>query len=862
MNIQKIFLSVVITLFWLFFILNITYFNTPKQAQDFIVPENEWGTFQLVHSWSDIEFQKATSKSLLSDTIYKETLSYIDDVYFRWEKYVTKKEGRNTTFTISSGLYFFDLYDISTQYKIVHPDFSLELNSPGKIFIDARKTTDIRIFSFDAIADVDLLQKTEKMTSLVLYPHMYFWFNSVRNKFLKNADILRLETLSRIFYVNKDILNTTYQLNKDFFTQLYPKTDALVLSFLTDVIQITYSPEVYEKYDLSNIALYQNNTLFWMSYIEKYYVFFLNKEKKAAYYKKNILTQLNVLFSKNISSSDFTDLKTQIISDFNNLSATSQNEAQEFRKILAFYYKNLLKVNSIDYVQSTLTLAEILVSIDYNTQVTVTPSSLYLNKIYSLIDTKIYETNYLQQNLLFFLDNYLQENNLELKNSILVVKPDKALFEELDFLSFFLKNILLYNVSFDDTKNFDNILSITNIYLELSKNIVKFYKSPERYETVILEYHTLLVGFMKQMRTYFFQPEVNNRWLLVLQEQNIINSKQVTWLNKSIKSMLSFHLQNKPYISSKNIVYNTYYETLKKTYTEYYSALNNYPAYVLEYDTTKDTLLNTQTLFEWGDLIELTQQNWITYLEQFVWIDISQIKIEIVDKQYYNISNLMINWDIFAFRLYPNQFYLMDKIVKNNQQLTGSYELQTLQDELEDLFLWAKPEEKDMYDFRRFFLNTFYATGTSDTKEFVVDDGNEEVEDRVIVFFKRDKLFWAKWDFSALQSYAKMNYDDVQVTLWQNDEYQIFIKKWIAQGSVKKQDQNVSYAIIFSSDYKFSNTQHYFYNFTFTLYDGEYYKRGELNPLFEWKTFTLSGPIQTLNFKNVIEAEIEKIFAQ
>jgi hypothetical protein len=88
-----------------------------------------------------------------------------------------------------------------------------------------------------------------------------------------------------------------------------------------------------------------------------------------------------------------------------------------FRDVISYYYKNLLKINSIDYIGNVLTLSDIIVSVDNSkTNYKLAISSFYLNKIYTLIDNKTYSSNYLQQNLLTFLNYFLIENEIKLKD--------------------------------------------------------------------------------------------------------------------------------------------------------------------------------------------------------------------------------------------------------------------------------------------------------------------------------------------------------------------------------------------------------------------------------------------------------------
>jgi hypothetical protein len=58
----------------------------------------------------------------------------------------------------------------------------------------------------------------------------------------------------------------------------------------------------------------------------------------------------------------------------------------------------------------------------------------------------------------------------------LLIEDNKDVIIKLDFLAYFLKNILIYNINFSK-ENFDNVLNIVEIYLSTNKNILTYYKN-------------------------------------------------------------------------------------------------------------------------------------------------------------------------------------------------------------------------------------------------------------------------------------------------------------------------------------------------------------------------------------------------
>lgn len=863
MNIQKILLSIIVTLLGLFFILNITYFDTNKTSSDFSIWDKYIWIKEIIKSWSLLDFKENIS-DLKNDKFYTDNINYVDRVYFYWKNYKKTQNDRDVKFELAEWLYLFDLYDLSYNYSINDWWFLLKPKSPWKFFIDNRKSSDIKIFSFDSIIDIELQSAwKEKMTSLVIYPHMFFWFNSSRNKFLKNADILRIESISRIFYVNESFLNNEKLLNQKFFFKIYPSNDNLALDFFNKFFYLSYSENEFLKYDIWNITFYKSKNILWLPYIEKYFLFFLNKEKKVSYYKKNILSNLNLFFWKKLSNNELNSIKQEVISDLLKLKEINPENYLNFRDVISYYYKNLLKINSIDYIGNVLTLSDIIVSVDNSkTNYKLAISSFYLNKIYTLIDNKTYSQDYLQQNLLTFLNYFLAENEIKLKNWELLIEDNKEVILKLDYLSYFLKNILTYNLTFWDNKNFDNVLNIIEIYFSTNKNILSYYKNNWRYETLIVEYNLILNKFLTEIRNSFFEKDLNNRWLLILDTNTAINNNQVVKLNKIINSIFDFHTKNKAVLSVKNENYNTLYSQNKLDYQEYYSALNNYPEYLIKYDKVKTQLLNTSTIFESREKEPLSTKALTSYLSQFEGLDISQISYKIMGGDFYRISKTYVNSEEFSFDLYPYEWNRIDNILRNGKKLTLSYELDSLKLDLKTLYEDAEPENKHKYDFKRFFINTFFNKDENIATKFQWQEDRETTEDRTITFFKRDKLFWDRWDFQVLKWYLDIKYEDVNVVLGNNNEYKTTIKKWVLKTTLQEESLkgNNEVIAIIRADYVFSNTDHYFKNIYVKFLDSYLYNRWEEQYLYSGKEFRIFRNIDTLKFKEQMNIEITKIF--
>ncbi len=853
MNIQKIFISFLVVFFLSFFIFNVTYFNKNITQNNSV---NIWEDYiwfsEIVNSWSWFLTQKIKESQIQNSKIYVENINFIDRVYFSVWKYKKTQNDRELNFLLGPGLYLFDIYDLSYNYTIKDNSFIIKPKSPGKIFIDNRNLNDVKVLSFDSLLDFSLLDSQDKkeMTKLVLYPRMFFWFNSIRNKFLKNADLLRIESISRIFYLSENFLNNENTLNKLFYKKIYPQnSDNLSENFLGTSLKILYSQDEFEKYNESNIWFLKNSPLSGLNFINKYFILFFNNKKKIVYYKKNILNILWEFFEDNIK--DNSKYKEEILQNLEQIKKINPDEYDNFKKIILFYYKNLLKVNSLEYVDNAIMLSDIIIKIDWNNlKNSLSHSSFYLNKIYSINNNTSSKT-FLQAHLWEYLEDFLKENkiqNLEKSNDLVL---------KLDYLSFFLKNIFLYNMTFADNQTIDDIFWIIKTYLDINKSLNIYYKNTLKTETLIIEYYSVLNKILVEVRNSFFEKDLNGRWLLLLNQENWMTNNLVKNFNSIMTTFFNFYTKNKSILSQKNAIYESMYQEQYNKYFEYYTALYNYPEYLIKYDKIKIDLLNAKTLLEeWKDIV-LNQENFTSFISQFEWIDTSKMTFRIISNKYYKVNNLYVNGERFSFDLYPTESNRMDNIFKNWQKLSVSYELDTIKEDLKELFDSANDEERDKFDFKKFFINTFFSDNEVVVNKFVWEQYKQE--DKIISLFKRDKLFWDLGDFNVLKWFLEINYNDVLVSLvW--DKYDTFISKSILRTKVDVLWTSQDIIWILNADYVFSNTDHYFKNIKIKFYDKSYYDNWQEMFLFWWKEFLISRNINTLNFKDEMNKEIQNIF--
>jgi hypothetical protein len=118
--------------------------------------------------------------------------------------------------------------------------------------------SNVKIFSLDSILHVDLLNplSSAKSTEIVLYPHMSFSFNSSRNALVRNADLLRLETIFEISYIKMTFLSGEVD---EFINSLYKGPDEKAKIFLDDVQRTIYLSQDFLKYNTVDNFIIKNN---------------------------------------------------------------------------------------------------------------------------------------------------------------------------------------------------------------------------------------------------------------------------------------------------------------------------------------------------------------------------------------------------------------------------------------------------------------------------------------------------------------------------------------------------------------------------------------------------------------------------
>lgn len=884
MSIQKIITLILFTFIFLFFVGSITYFNNQ--------PQDPWDVFEVKQVWIqkiDIWDWERTSvynwdQPLQKEGMYVDTISSIDEVYFLWDEYNKDEQNLERSFDIGKGLYVFDIYDISYTYRIWNQYFHIQPLSPWKIFIDSRDIANTKFFALNSIFQLSLIDgnnqdpKQNVMTHLVLYPHMYFTFDMRRNGGVRNADLLRIETISKgISSFWESIFSTWDTLNPKLYDLLYGQNDPQVLEFLNTFSKLSTKQRTDIKSAMTGLSQVNGERLFGEKYIEKYFSFFLNPAKKSAYYKSNIINEFNKLYTTELSNNQLIDIQNEITTQLTYLEKANREEFWNFAPLLLLYVKAGLQQKDISFIPNILTITQSIASARHQSFITYPESSLYLSLLYDGLDNGRFPSGAIQKNLPEFLSRFLKENKLEIFSGKFVNDGNQVSIQTIDSLAYYLKILILNEFSLTDMDSFESRIEVFKTYLALNTNLNDFYQG-QRAQTILVEYYDILSKLTRELGNAFFKNSRDNRGLLLLQDGKTRPSvSQMQWLDRIFESLFSFYSANQWAISQRDQTRHALYNDLNKRYKEYTLALQNYNEYVNQYDAARQTLTNENSIYDQKDAIVLSRAHLEEYLSQFYGLDISGRNFTIRENTYYDVTDVAIRGKKLSFTLEPSKNYTLSNIVLDGVPSSQSYELTTLQNTWKIRYDRAIPQERPKHDFRNFFLNTFLgenqqisispSTPVVQPWDITDDDSDDQVtpqsqEDPTIMIFKRDRLFGARGDFQLVSSILDIKYDDVEVVRNAQQQYDIIIKKSILRTNINLSWREIPVIWLLRGKYIFSSEEHAFSDLSIVFYTQYSFAWWTDQTLFDGKVFPISGKIATNNFTALIPRRIADIYPE
>lgn len=861
--------------FFLFSIFLFFSFNTSRQHLD----EELLSSMTNYSSWfsefgsglskldqnSSFEWKNIIFKNSLLNTIYCNIPnSKSIELEVKWNERI---------YNIWTWLFLFDFNDPSYEYKISWNWFTSDILSLWKVFIDNRNPKNIQIFPLTTTLNLYLMDDKNKieLTNLYLYPHMNFYFDISRNFYLKKADLYRIASINKVSYVKSNIYKSNKEINKDFETEFFVWADAIKKDFLITSMNFINSKKDEVAKNYNNIRKSDIYDIPGLSYIQNYFFLLLNKEKKSIYYKNLILEELKTLF---VTAEINEQLVSEISSNMSLLKLISDSDYLEMEEIVKGFYLQLSYYDNTDDYNAELSFYRLISALSNKTIVSnKLELFFYLNTFYSSFDNSSFNKTFFSYFNSYIKDHLLKnlgiesDKNFELSFPSRNLKKNSETIKLLDYFSFSLYNILISSFNLSDLDR-DNMLSVTRNYLLINNLIIKTMWDDKRTLSQIYYNNELASKILSNFKQIYFTWDRDENKLLILKPDiSLLNFtiKQFESLKLSFDIINDFYKRNYSYLDLNNstsdkLVDNSYKE-INSIYDEYILAAKDYQSYILQYDENKKSLLWTKTVNDVNSDILLNRENFIKYIKDFNSLDYSQIELNII-KNHYEVKNVFISGIPIEFTLYPREMNRITNVVLNWSKIAVSYKLDIVKENLDEQYENAiEQSEREKYDFKNFFINTFINKQIVEKQYYEDNNKNQLLEDKAIVILKKDKLLGTKWEFSIISDLLPIKYDNIKV-VENNNNYDISIS-WVNMAFSTEEEWGNSQNLLveFSSKYIFTNTEHKFTNISVKFLDENAFSMNqEKLYLFEGKSFDIPYNLDIKYFADRIKPAIISIY--
>jgi hypothetical protein len=148
---------------------------------------------------------------------YLDSINLFDKIFHsNKDSFKVENTKENIKIKLDSGLFIFDLNDLTKNYTISSDKHNFEINikSVGDLYIDTSKNK-ILIFSLNSSFVLNFLdKKNKKINSYFMYPHEFIKFNHKINFIYKNVDLYRIRTITKNGYFKYKLLEDSLNENK------------------------------------------------------------------------------------------------------------------------------------------------------------------------------------------------------------------------------------------------------------------------------------------------------------------------------------------------------------------------------------------------------------------------------------------------------------------------------------------------------------------------------------------------------------------------------------------------------------------------------------------------------------------------
>lgn len=723
--------------------------NTPESIQKITFKnfDNKDKSVVLTDDWIDFfDVDKKNSK-------YKQkTISLLDKVFYldsEDSKLTFEQNKENVDITVWKGLYYFNFWDLNKGHIIKNQYFSIDVLSSGKFFLDTRNTNSYIITSFDSVLNTKLLLRGVKMTDVSIYPHMSLVFKTRNNRSLKNADMLWVDTVNSIKYIQEPLLQIVEKpdfewlsddLKKDLILKKalykfgyrdrnYAQKDKEGEDFLNLIKNLNIYDLDYAKKESDYLSSLEISNLTAVELINKYFNFFQNKQKKVVYYKNIVLKEINNLYQKSVGYNKAS--VNELYRDLLTLKEMSQEDYEELVKIIDWYYE-IISINSNvenSYKKRNFSL---LLSKINKVSVNSLEKDLYLSSVYSSFDVWSIE----DYELTSYLNNYFVSYFLNSKWGFV----DWISWSDFKALSFYFGKIIKTKLDLDKEgikSNIEIIKNYTKINERLIEVVLKEIEKTNKFKVLnkiqkkkeltekknklvknfVFEYVDIFNAIVTSIdENYFIKDENGNSKLWEYNEltRAILTPSQEDSIKTLYGLLLKWDSSLHNYISKNNSLFwenkkKILYKKKRGEAEDYFLALTNYDRYL----TIKK---NAELEREWTlkDKIEddtLTLEKLKVYLSEFEGIDYSDSDLEVIWSGDYFTSRYKIKlktvWKNVSFDLIPSLRNKIENVIIDWESSPKFFELDVIKDKWGENIKVAWSEDKDKFLFKKFFVNTF-----------------------------------------------------------------------------------------------------------------------------------------------------------
>jgi len=728
--------------------------------------------------------------------------------------------------TSTPGIYISSFRDMNASYEFSWTWYLIEQEGIWEMYIDTQ-TTPWKVFVYTKNTPARILLQSDNsqeiFTHIYLAPGMYIEFQASRWKYLKNADRLRISTVYKLGYLEsiKDVSIDPIT-NKYFWTQ--ENEFIRVMSFI-------WENDLYKQSFLKEITWASVYNIPGIYYIQRYFHLFVNKQKKVIFYKNSILDwYISLLNSKVIDQ----ELVVQIKKDEQILRSVDPSSYSEMLVLRSDIVSALNSEKNSDYIIAKLWFSWLLYSglkQEY---------WLYPLYSYSLFSWDNVSEKTTQSDMKRFFDSFASYTSKQ---------DDEVLMY--DYFLYFLEKRLLYALwTFTTRSDFGTIIETLSYYSKISQEVN--YTQKNQKITQLYSITKILQSIDAFMRTNYFMLERGSNNLLLLQSSISISWDLYVDLQNYLNTLYDIYDRNKNLLnlfSNRDKEISEDMLQIRNNIDEYVLAIGNYEKYKDQYDISNKNILNTDVI-GWADS-DLSEEKARAYISQFTWTSQWNYSVEIIQWIYYRIENLIISAKVFSFDIYPYSGYRMKNISIDGRALTTEYTLENIKQDWDEKLRTAIPQEKNLYDFSRFFLLTFLTDEDKWIDVFEKEIKTQEPKAEIV--FKRDILLGNRWEFSQVKSFLDIEYEDISLQKVDNN-YDIFLSEVDYDVVIFSDNERVSWKM--NSQYVFSDSDHYFKNIQLFIAS----ERIGLNntAMYElWLTpISISGNIYLLDMQEVLKTAL------